>query len=490
MRIIRNSEGSRRSLGWRTSKGDPMEVTGKSALTLRDAIRAGETTARELTEHFLERIEALNPELGAFVCVTTDAALAEADAADERTRATPPSGRDQLPLLHGLPLAHKDLVDVAGCVTTHGSLAVPHLVAAKDAAIAAQLRGAGAISLGKTQVPELGLSSYSENEVAAPARNPLDPTRTPGGSSGGAAAAVAAGMLPFSPGSDGGGSVRIPALACGLIGLKPGFGAVAADGTEGDVDPFGAPRLVTSGPLAHTAADAALLYDAMTGTTATLRAVEDVTRHTTKLRPLRIGVSTRSPFESAMDITLSPEALEALDAGATTLAAAGHRVENADLHYDPRYFDAFTTVWTSALALLELESGAEERLGALAHSFRVRSLAREDGKIREAGAVLHQFAADAATQWGQYDAVLTPGLAFLPPRIGANLALDPDEDYRQQCLFTPFTSMVNVAGLPAIAVPTRSVGPLSMGVQLIGPRGGEQRLLQLAAQMELTLEQS
>lgn len=478
-----------------------MNIGTASAVELRDAIRSGAATAREVTEHFLSRIDTLNPSLGAFVSVTAESALAEADAADDRTRATPTNERHTLPPLHGLPIAHKDIVDVAGAVTTHGSRALPHQVAIDDSAIAAQLRAAGAISLGKTQVPELGLSSYSENDVAPPARNPLDPERTPGGSSGGAAAAVASGMLPVSPGSDGGGSVRIPALACGLIGLKPGFGAVRADTALGATDPFGAPRLVTSGPLAHTAADAALLYDAMVhsgtagvGTSASaatpaLTAVAQADR----LGPLHIGVSRRSPFEAAMDITLDPSALAALDAGIAALRAAGHRVEEVEVTYDPRYTDAFTTVWTAALALLDFEGDSATRLGTLASSFRERSLARDPARIRKAGAILHEFAADARAQWGRTDFVLTPGLAFAPPRIGAHLPLTPDEDYRQQCLFTPFTSMVNVSGLPAIAVPTLDVPatnplatrPLSMGVQLIGPTGSEIRLLQLAAQIEV-----
>ena len=476
-----------------TVNGDRVLELPTSAVELRGALRAGDLTAREVTEHFLGRIASENPRIGAFVSVTADSALAEADAADLRTAATSADERSELPPLHGMPIAHKDIVDVAGALTTHGSRALPHRVADTDSPIAEQLRSSGAISLGKTQVPELGLSSYSENDVAPPARNPLDLERTPGGSSGGAAAAVAAGMLPLSPGSDGGGSVRIPALACGLIGLKPGFGAVRADAVLGDTDPFGAPRLVTSGPLAHSAADAALLYDAMTRLSdATSEPALTAVARAESLGPLRIGVSLRSPFESAMDITLSLEALAALDAGIAALTAAGHRVEDAEFSYDPRYTNAFTTVWTSALALLEFEAEAEELLGDLARSFRVRSIARDPGRIREAGAILQQFAVDVGTQWGKYDAVLTPGLAFLPPRVGANLALTPDEDYRQQCLFTPFTSMVNVSGLPAIAVPTinvpatnpQAVRPLSMGVQLIAPRGSEVRLLQLAAQME------
>jgi len=236
-----------------------------SAVELRDALRAGEVSAREAAEHFLARIVE-RADLGAFVAVTAEQALAEADAADARFAALSEDERAGLPPLHGLPIAHKDLVDVTGVPTTLGSAALPHPVAERDHPGVAVLRAAGAISLGKTQVPELGLNAYSENLIAPPARNPLDPERTAGGSSGGSAAAVAAGLLPVAPGSDGGGSIRIPSLACGLIGLKPGLGAVPTDLEHGPVDDFGAPRLPVSGPIARTAEDAALLFDAMAGT--------------------------------------------------------------------------------------------------------------------------------------------------------------------------------------------------------------------------------
>ncbi|WP_309478041.1 amidase family protein [Leucobacter luti] len=169
------------------------------------------------------------------------------------------------------------------------------------------LRAAGAISLGKTQVPEFGLTGYSENLIAPPARNPLDPERTAGGSSGGSAAAVAAGMLALAPASDGGGSIRIPALACGLIGLKPGLGAIPADMQRGPHDEFGAPRLTVTGPLARSAADAALLFDAMRAEPGDPAepAVAAVQR-ADALTGLRIGVSATSPFEAAHPVPLSP----------------------------------------------------------------------------------------------------------------------------------------------------------------------------------------
>ena len=466
-----------------------MSALPVTAIALRDALRSRELSAREAAEHFLGRI-AERADLGAFVSVAVDLALTEADAADARASDMTAEERERLPLLHGLPIAHKDLVDVAGAATTLGTAALPPRTADADDPAVAALRAAGTISLGKTQVPGLGLNAYSENLIAPPARNPLDPERTPGGSSGGSAAAVAAGLLPVAPGSDGGGSVRIPALACGLVGLKPGFGAVPADLTRGAADDFGAQRLTVSGPLARTAADAAMLYDAMRGPDPdaggrtdpepSLRAV----READGLTGLRIGISTASPFEAAHPIVLSAEAVRAWEAAAATLTSRGHRVEHADLRYDPRYPEVFASCWTAGLSLLELPEGGADRLTEFSRAFRERALARPLAERREAGAALQEIGAELRRLWAPYDVVLTPGLASLPPRIGAFAELAPDDDYRAQCEWTPYTSMVNVSGLPAVAVPTLALpSGLSMGAQLIGRRGSEAQLLQPAAQL-------
>lgn len=463
-----------------------------TALELRSALRSGELSVREVTEHALGRI-AERTDLGAFVSVTADQAMVEARAADKHFTELRHSGSPDdslndpriLAPLHGMPLAHKDLVDVAGAITTHGSAAVPHERATIDGPGAAVLRKHGAISVGKTQVPEFGLTGYSENLIAAPARNPLDPSRTAGGSSGGAAAAVAAGLLPFAPGSDGGGSIRIPALACGIVGLKPGLGAIPSDLRHGTHDVFGAPRLTVSGPLARTTADAAMLFDAMQG--ATLRTPAEpslaAVRTADRLSKLRIGVSTASPFEAAHPILLSADALNALNAAANVLEQQ-HRVEEARIKYDPAYPAAFTTAWTAGLSQLSLSAEAEDRLTPLTREFRERALARTEVEHHDAASRLRKFARDVREQWGRYDVVLTPGLAFAPPLVGAFASLAPDDDYRLQCEWAPFTSMVNVSGLPAIAVPVLSLpGGLSAGVQLIGRAGSEAQLLQLATQL-------
>ena len=452
-----------------------------TATAMRDALRAGELSARDAAEVLLARAEH-QAELGAFITVTADRALAEAKAADERFAALPRSDRAELPPLHGLPLAHKDLVDVFGAPTSHGSAAFPHRVAGHDSPSVAALRSAGAVSLGKTQVPELGLTGYSENAIAPPARNPLDPERSAGGSSGGSAAAVAAGIIPVAPGTDGGGSIRIPALACGLIGLKPGLGAVPGDVAGGLQDAYGAPKLTVTGPLARTAEDAAVLFDALRG--ARGEPSRDAVRRAGDLAGLRIGVSDASPFSPAHPTPLSPEARRAFVAAAERLTARGHRVEEAEIQHDPRYPDVFTRVWTAGLASLRLAPDAEARLMPLTATFRERARNRSLAEHRAAGGALRSIAALMRAQWGEYDAVLTPGLAMLPPRIGAFLARSPDDDYRLQCEWAPFTSMVNVSGLPAIAVPILTLpSGHSMGAQLIGRPGAEPQLLQLAEQL-------
>ena len=488
-----------------------------SAVGLRDALRSGELSARETAEHFLARIDARNPGLGAFIAVTAEQALADAARADalharanhagtKPTRTNSPS-QEELPLLHGMPVAFKDLTDVAGVVTTHGSAALEHKPAPVDGALAAVLKGAGAISLGKTQVPEFGLTAYSENLIAPPSRNPHALSRSSGGSSGGSAAAVAAGLVPFAPGSDGGGSVRIPAAACGLVGLKPGRGLVPAGESTGDPA-----RLVVAGPLARSAEDAALMLDAMVadGGAAEGGVAEGGGRYLASVhaavsrppRQLRIGVSLDSPWQAIFPFTPDTEALDALDAGIRLLEAAGHTTAEAAVRYDNRYPDAFTTAWTAGVGNARIAPQREALLTPLTRTFRRRAQQRSVSKLNEALGFLRQFERDTIAQYSQWDLVLMPALAQTPRPVGwftgsthgdgywpaAEWAGDADGDYRKQCEYAPWSSMVNVCGLPAISIPVHWTGGspgdgLPMGIQLVGPMGSEALLLQVAAQI-------
>ena len=259
-------------------------------------------------------------------------------------------------------------------------------------------------------MPEFGLTAYSENRIAPPSRNPHAPSRSSGGSSGGSAAAVAAGMLPFAPGTDGGGSVRIPAAACGLVGLKPGRGVVASGESSGDPA-----RLVVAGPLARSAADAALMMDALAASSGG-RLTAAAVGH--EPGPLRIGVTLDSPWSTTFPFTPEPEALDALRAGTDLLEHAGHRISEAAVRYDNRYPDAFTTAWTAAVGSARISPHREALLAPLTRTFRRRAQQRSAAKLNEALAFLRQFQRDTVTQYGQWDLMLMPTLAQTPRPVG------------------------------------------------------------------------
>ncbi|MEZ2390898.1 amidase [bacterium RCC_150] len=480
-----------------------------AAVVLRDALAEGQLSAVEVAQHFLDRITIQNHALGAFVTVTAEQALLEARKADAAFIRRRREG-EQLARLHGLPLAFKDLTDVAGVPTTHGSAALDHKPAREDGALASALKGAGAISLGKTQVPEFGLTAYSENRIAPPSRNPYALSRSSGGSSGGSAAAVAAGLVPFAPGSDGGGSIRIPAAACGLLGVKPGRGLVPSGESVGD-----AARLVVAGPLARTAGDAALMMDALVP-------VEEqpeggyLARLGEPPASLRIGVSLDSPWSTEFPFAVEPEALDALGKGIELLSHAGHSAFETEIRYDNRYPGAFTTAWTAGVGSARILRQREALLTPLTRTFRRRAQQRSAAKVNEALGFLRQFAHDTIAQYARWDVVLTPSLAQTPRPVGwftgtpasaeqyggpgrpgeqgqllpaPDWPGDADDDYRKQCEFAPWSSMVNVCGLPAISLPVHWTGGppgsgLPMGIQLIGKPGSELLLLQLARQLE------
>ncbi|GAA3271182.1 amidase [Paenarthrobacter aurescens] len=469
------------------------DVSRLTAVELRDALASGALSAREVTGHFLSVIEERNKQLGAFVTVTAEQALRDAGAADRLHAQLSREGRrEEIPVLHGMPIAFKDLTDVAGVPTTHGSAALEHKPAPEDGVLAATLKGQGVISLGKTQVPEFGLTAYSENRVAPPSRNPHAMGRSSGGSSGGSAAAVAAGLIPFAPGTDGGGSIRIPAGACGLVGLKPGRGLVPSGASAGD-----AAQLVVAGPLARTAADAALLMDAL------------VPRHEAPdggylanvgraPEPLRIGVSLDSPWAGIYPFHIDEEAIAALELGTKLLEKAGHSVGQAGIRYDNRYPEAFTTAWTAGVGSARIAPQREALLTPLTRTFRRRAQQRSASKVNEALSFLRQFQHDTVAQYAEWDLILMPTLAQTPRPIGwftggghsgepwpSEWAGDADEDYKRQCQYAPWSSMVNVCGLPAISIPVHTApGGLPMGIQLIGRPGSELLLLQLAAVLE------
>jgi amidase len=476
----------------------------RTATELSRQLRSGELSPTDVTEHYLDRVIEHDGALGAFVTVTPEAARARAA---ELTAAGPPSVPTSRPLW-GLPVGDKDLSDRAGVPTGFGSRAFAgtyRYVPEVSSDVTQVLDAAGVVSLGKTAAPELGFPSYTETLVGPPARNPWDLTRGAGGSSGGAAVAVAAGLLPVAPGSDGGGSIRIPAAACGLVGLKPTRGLLPAGG---GVESLGG--LVVHGPLARTTADAALLLEGMLPRTVdglvdhprTLRTgaapagsylAAAETGETPQGRPLRLGVSTFSSWEGAYDIVLSPEGRAALDAGTAALAALGHELVDADpWEPDPTYAPAFRTLWMAGAAAVPVDD--PERFALLEPLTRwlvERGRAVTARELVEALGALSAFERTMVARVSAYDAVLLPAMAQTPRPLGWYDAEDPERNFAQQCQYTPYTSMINVCGLPAITVPTHWTTPdetapagLPMGVQLVGRPGGERTLLALAAQLE------
>lgn len=489
----------------------------RTAVELRDLLAAGELTPAEVTDHFLDRVERLDPAVGAFATVTADRARERAAELGKAGRGAGDDGRPAPGSLWGIPTGDKDLWNRAGVPTGFGSRAFAGLPPAEESdEIVRVLDAAGIVSLGKTAAPELGFPAYTEPVDAPPARTPWDLTRGAGGSSGGAAAAVAAGLLPFAPGSDGGGSIRIPAAACGVVGLKPTRGLLPAGS---GVDSLGG--LVVNGPIARTVADAALLLEAMLprragggvahpyslrapsyAEGAYLAAAQSATLPapgTGERSPgggaARIGVTTSSAWDGFYDITVSPEARAALDAGARALSGLGHEVDETALAPAPEYAPAFRTLWMGGASSVPIDD--PETLGRLEPltQWLIRSGREVPARqLAEAVRTLTAFERSLVAQISAYDAVLTPALALTPRPLGWYDAEDPERNFEQQCQYTPFTSMLNVAGLPAITVPTHWTEPtpqapagLPMGVQIIGRPGGELTLLALAAQLESAL---
>ncbi len=458
------------------------ELHHLSAQEQWDWLRRGEVSPTELTEHYLARIARIDPALGAFVTVTADAALRRASELDRVPRTA---------ALWGLPFADKDLYDRAGVRTGSGSRLLADYVASADHDIVATMDAAGGVSLGKTATPEFGLSSSSEWHGGA-VRNPWNTELTTGGSSAGAAAAVAAGLLPFAPGSDGGGSIRIPAAATGLVGVKPSRGRVPAQSGVASIA-----GLVVGGPIARSVADAAMLLDAMVSPTG----LPPVNPYALWAAPnpdgaflgtavrgegrFQLAVMTTSPWDDAEDIAIDPAIRATLDDAVGSLAQLGHGIEEIAL--EPGDYAAhFTTIWKASAAGIPARTPQElARLEPLTRWLVERGRALGAEQLLEALAGLAAFERRVIRRFAPYDAVLTPTLAQSSRPVGWYSADDPELNFAQQVRYAPFTSFANVAGLPAITLPfgTDDDG-MPVGVQLVGRPGGEAALFAIGAQLE------
>ncbi|MFF9605478.1 amidase [Streptomyces sp. NPDC014684] len=442
------------------------------------ALADGEVSSRELVERALARIEAARPTLNAFRLVRAEAALAEAEAADRELAA---GGRR--PLL-GVPVAVKDDMDVAGEPTAFGCRG-EFPPAAADAEAVRRLRAAGAVIVGKTNTCELGQWPFTEGPAFGETRNPWHTGHTPGGSSGGSAAAVAAGLVPAALGSDGAGSVRIPASWTHLVGIKPQRGRIS---TWPRGEAFHG--ITVNGTLARTVADAALLLDAAGGNhprdphrPPALTVSQAVGRDPGRLR---IALSLKPPF-TAVRARLRPEVRARVLELAETLAAAGHIVEEADppygqigLTFVPRATAGIADYVREApdLALLDPRTRGAARLGRLLGGAPLRA-------ARRAEAVLHRR---IGAFFDSYDVLLAPTTAAPPPAIGALSGLGGLATDRAMIAACPYAWPWNVLGWPGVNVPAGFVGEgLPVGAQLLGPAASEPLLVSLAAQLEAEL---
>ena len=459
------------------------ELHEYTALELHQLLQRREVSPVELAQHYLDRIERLDPGVGAFATVTPGAALERARHVEERVPTAAP--------LWGLPLADKDLHRRAGVPARFGSRAFADFVPDESDELVRAVDDAGAVSLGKTATPEFGLPSYTEGLVGPPTRNPWDPALGAGGSSGGAAAAVAAGMLPFAPGTDGGGSIRIPAAACGLVGVKPSRGRVPAGPGLATLAGLG-----VAGPIARTVADAALLLDGLIAPTGYPAAHRYAVRAPGDDGPylgaairgegrFQLGVMTDSPWDDGYDIEVSEEARSALDRAIAAFEGLGHGIEAMAPEPEPGYPDAFRTIWQAGAATIPVDGADEALLEPLTQWLVERGRAVPARQLAEALAWLAGFEERVIRRFSSFDAVLTPALATPPPPVGWYDQEDGERNFAQQVQFTPFTSFVNVSGLPAITVPVEDTADgVPMGVQLIGRPGGEAVLFALGAQLE------
>jgi amidase len=462
----------------------PEDLMFKPAMEQAELVRSGEVSARELVEGSLAAIDRVNGELNAVVTRCDERALAEAAAVrpgDERP-------------LAGVPLLVKDLAAITeGIRTTMGMRALEDWVPDYDSATVRRLRAAGAIVVGKTNLPEMGILPVSEPLRFGPARNPWDTSRTPGGSSGGSAAGVAAGMVSIAHGNDGGGSIRIPASCCGLVGLKPSRGRVSWAPHLAEL----AAGFATDGVLTRTVRDSALGLDLLAGyepgdpywaPDPSAPFIEAIDREPGKLRVAFV-------VDSPNGVPVDPDCVAATRQAAELLASLGHEVNEVEIEADEGYVTNFVTVWIAGtanevetwgrLAGRQLDIEQLEPLSKQMHDMSVQMSATDYLRSLD---WLHDYSRRLLAMWDGIDVLLTPTLAKPPIEIGA-LQPKEGEPALQMLLnsaeWVPFTPVWNVTGQPAISLPLHQTeAGLPVGVQLVGPPAGEELLISLSAQIE------
>ncbi|HUZ55803.1 MAG TPA: amidase [Streptosporangiaceae bacterium] len=457
-----------------------------TALELADSIVSGQLSPVEITDHYLDRIDRLNAETGAFYTVTAELAREQAAAAEKLATDNRRTGdQASLPVLNGVPIPIKDLNMVAGVRMTMGCSLFADSIAPEDDYVVAELRKAGIVITGKTATPEFGLPCYTETKIGPPARTPWDLSRSAGGSSGGAAAAVAAGLAPAAQGSDGGGSIRIPASVCGLFGIKPSRGRISGGPLMPDLS-----GLSTDGPLARTVADAAHLLDVMTCTypgdmyiMPPLPDGETFLGHARR-EPgkLRIGRSLANVVPGA---AVHDDCVAAYEDASKLLADLGHEVTDVALPFGSDAVPMFELLWYSMATLAPIDPAQEEELLPLTRYLRSKGAKVTASELIFAQAYLQGVMRPAMALLNSYDAFLSPTLASPPVPVGYFDEVDPAENFERQKRFTPYTALYNISGQPAVNLPLYwNAEGLPIGVMLAGRLGDEATLIALSAQIE------
>ena len=443
-----------------------MAAEAQTIAELSRALKARDTTAEAVLDRCLHRIAERNPTINAFITVFEGDARAQAREADREMAA----GRYRGPL-HGVPISIKDLFDIRGSATTAASRVRQNHVARSDAPSIARLRDAGAVFVGKTNLHEFAYGTTNEESAFGPARHPLDPTRSPGGSSGGSAASVADGMCFASMGTDTGGSIRIPSAACGLVGLKPTLGELTTDG----VVPLSM-TLDHIGPLCRSVEDAGILYDVLRGeTTPPVSAPADS-------RGLTLGIP-REYFLTLLD----PQVAHAFENACTRLRDAGIKLEDVSI---PHVGDV-----TAIYLHIQLSEGA---------AFHAKTLERQPNdytpgvrlRLEMGRYVLAEDYARAlrgrdvlrrevdATLEGR-DGLFLPAMAIPAPKIGTTTVRVGGVEEPVRSMMLRCTQTFNVTGHPAITIPCGNTAEgLPIGAQVVGARGGTPQLLGLARTIE------
>ena len=452
-----------------------------SALSVAAAIRAKEISPSEVLEHYLGRVDALDGTLNAFALRDDERARADARAADDVIANTPVE--DLAPFV-GVPIPIKDLLDVAGWPTSYGSKGVPDRPAERDSLVTERFRNAGFVLMGKTTTPEFGTISVTESDRFGVTRNPWNPDYTPGGSSGGAGAAVASGMAPIAHASDGGGSIRIPASCNGLVGLKPSRNRIT-DRVEYMT------AAATSGVVTRTVGDTAALLDVLSvvdpGAWNVAPPAESPFVSEVKCDPGRLRIRVTS--NNALGVEAAPECVEAVRITAARLTELGHDVVESDPAWpDPgEFLMGFLTVWsTIAAGIPDLDV---ERIEAHNRANWDQAVATNAIEFSEAEMMLQLQSRLLTEQFGRdFDVLVTPTMGVEPLACGAiwnGVEDDPGAPVLNATPMAAYTAMYNVTGQPALSLPLHtSATGLPVGVQFAAAPWHEATLIRLGSQIE------